>query len=98
MELVVRRTPGGYFVWRMSRVRWRALTKGLPGVLVWFSSFHSDLVWFEWISMWTLTVVRRLSGGLAKVARYTFGAGSVTVTFPVSPMGTSKRVCSAIVL
>jgi hypothetical protein len=26
------------------------------------------------------------------VTRYTFGAGSLTVTLPESPMGTSKRV------
>ena len=50
------------------------------------------------LCMWQLTVVRRLSGGLENVTRYTFEAGSLTVTLPESPMGTSKRVglCFAI--
>jgi hypothetical protein len=50
------------------------------------------------LCMWRLTVVRRLSGGLENVTRYTFEAGSLTVTLPESPMGTSKRVglCFAI--
>jgi hypothetical protein len=43
-------------------------------------------------------VVRRLSGGLENVTRYTFSLTSLTVTLPESPMGTSKRVgvCFAI--
>jgi hypothetical protein len=50
------------------------------------------------LCMWQLTVVRRLSGGLENVTKYTFEAGSLTVTLPESPMGTSKRVglCFAI--
>jgi hypothetical protein len=46
-----------------------------------------------------LTVLRRLSGGSENVTRYTFGAGSLTVTLPLSPIGTSKRVgvCFAMV-
>lgn len=45
-----------------------------------------------------LTVVRRLSGGLENVRRYTFFAGSVTTIFPACPMGSSKRTdpCLAI--
>jgi hypothetical protein len=89
MALVVTTTPGGYWVWRMSRVRCRALTKDW-GLLVLCSSSLEDSICYRW--EWQLTVVRRLSGGLANVTRYTFSLTSLTVTLPESPMGTSKRV------
>jgi len=57
-----------------------------------FFFFCALVVYVRWMGVWRLTVVRRLSGGLANVTRYTFGAASLTVTFPESPMGTSKRV------